>query len=51
MVNVPLGDVLAFRASAKYDYEPGWINVFGPEERTSNTACTVFRCSPTPPIR
>src|SRR5580700_737231 len=30
MVNVPLGDVLAFRASANYAYEPGWINVFGP---------------------
>ncbi len=36
MVNVPLGDVLAFRASANYAYEPGWINVFGPEERTNN---------------
>jgi len=33
---VPLGDVLAFRASANYSYEPGWINVFGPEERTNN---------------
>jgi outer membrane receptor protein involved in Fe transport len=38
MVNVPLGDVVAFRASAKYDYQPGWINVFGPEVRTNNTA-------------
>ncbi len=36
MVNVPLGDVLAFRASANYAYEPGWINVFGPEQRTNN---------------
>jgi iron complex outermembrane receptor protein len=37
VVNVPLGDVFAFRAAAKYDYEPGWINVFGPLERTNNT--------------
>ena len=37
MFNIPLGDVLAFRASARYDYQPGWINVFGPEVRTSNT--------------
>ncbi len=36
MLNVPLGDVLAFRVAAKYAYEPGWIKVFGPEERTSN---------------
>jgi iron complex outermembrane recepter protein len=37
MVNIPLGDVLAFRAAAKYDYQPGWIDVFGPEQRTNNT--------------
>ena len=36
MVNIPLGDVLAFRASGKYEYEPGWINAYGPLERTSN---------------
>jgi iron complex outermembrane receptor protein len=37
MLNVPLGDVLAFRASARYAYEPGWIKVFGVEARTENT--------------
>ena len=37
MVNVPLGDVVAFRVAAKYDYQPGWINVFGPLLRTSDT--------------
>jgi outer membrane receptor protein involved in Fe transport len=37
MVNIPLGDVVAFRAAARYDYQPGWINVFGPEARTNNT--------------
>jgi iron complex outermembrane recepter protein len=36
MVNIPLGDVLAFRASGKYSYDPGWIKVFGVEEGTTN---------------
>ena len=35
--NIPVGDALAFRASAKYAYEPGWIDVWGPLERTNNT--------------
>src|SRR5580693_7715504 len=29
LVNVPLGDMLAFRASAKYTYEPGFIDTYG----------------------
>ncbi len=29
MVNIPLGDTLAFRASAKYAYDPGFITVNG----------------------
>jgi iron complex outermembrane recepter protein len=37
MINIPLGDVLAFRAAGRYDYEPGWIDVWGPEVRTNNT--------------
>lgn len=37
MVNLPLGELVAFRVAAKYGYQPGWINVFGPEVRTSNT--------------
>lgn len=36
LVNVPLGDVLAFRASARYDYEPGWVNTYGLFARTNN---------------
>ena len=36
MVNIPLADTLAFRASAKYDYEPGFINVYGLLKRTNN---------------
>ena len=33
MFNVPIGDTLAFRASGKYAYEPGFINVYGFLER------------------
>ena len=36
LLNVPLGDVLAFRASAKYDYEPGFVNTYGLFVRTNN---------------
>ena len=36
LLNVPLGDVLAFRASAKYDYEPGFVNTYGLFMRTNN---------------
>jgi iron complex outermembrane recepter protein len=51
MLNVPLGDVLAFRAAAKYDYQPGWINVFGPLERTNNTLYGVpLLANPADPV-
>jgi outer membrane receptor protein involved in Fe transport len=36
MVNIPAGDTLAFRAAAKYAYEPGWINAFGLLQRSNN---------------
>jgi len=29
LVNLPIGDTFAFRASAKYQYDPGWINAYG----------------------
>jgi outer membrane receptor protein involved in Fe transport len=29
MINVPIGDKLAFRASGNYAYEPGFIDVYG----------------------
>jgi len=35
-LNVPMGDTLAFRASAKYEYEPGWIDAYGLLERTGS---------------
>ncbi|HUA89963.1 MAG TPA: TonB-dependent receptor plug domain-containing protein [Steroidobacteraceae bacterium] len=37
MLNVPLGDTLAFRIAGKYDYQPGWIKVFGVFPRTDNS--------------
>ena len=36
VVNIPLGDTLAFRASGTYEYTPGYINVYGLLERGSN---------------
>jgi iron complex outermembrane recepter protein len=36
MLNVPIGDTVALRASAKYAYEPGWIDVYGLLKRTGS---------------
>jgi len=36
MVNVPIADTLAFRASGKYAYEPGFIDVYGLLKRTGS---------------
>jgi iron complex outermembrane recepter protein len=36
MVNLPIGDTVAFRASAKYAYEPGWIDAYGLLKRTGS---------------
>jgi iron complex outermembrane recepter protein len=36
MLNLPLGDTLAFRAAAQYAYEPGFINTYGLFARTNN---------------
>lgn len=37
MVNVPIGDTLAFRASGKYAYEPGFIDIYGLLARTGSS--------------
>lgn len=37
MANIPVGDTLAFRAAAKYTYEPGWIKAFGLLDRSNNS--------------
>jgi iron complex outermembrane receptor protein len=36
MINIPINDTLAFRASAKYAYEPGFINAYGLLQRSNN---------------
>ncbi len=36
MVNIPIGDTLAFRAAGKFSYEPGWLNVYGLLQRTGS---------------
>jgi iron complex outermembrane recepter protein len=36
-LNIPLGDTLAFRATGKYAYEPGFIDVYGLVERTGSS--------------
>lgn len=36
MANIPLGEILAFRAAAKYAYDPGWIKAFGLLQRNNN---------------
>jgi len=51
MVNIPLADTLAFRASAKYAYEPGFINVFGLLKRSNNTVSGIpILADPADPI-
>jgi iron complex outermembrane recepter protein len=41
VVNIPLGEVFAFRASAKYDYQPGFVNAYGLFARTNNSVSGV----------
>ncbi len=36
MVNIPLADTLALRASAKYAYEPGYVSVYGLLKRSND---------------
>ncbi len=35
VINLPIGHHLAFRAAAKYDDQPGWINVYGLLKRSN----------------
>jgi iron complex outermembrane recepter protein len=37
MLNLPIGDTLAFRVSGKYAYEPGFIDVYGILDRTGSS--------------
>ena len=51
MLNAPLGDMAAFRVAGKYEYEPGWIGVYGPEVRTNDTVYgTPLPATPADPV-
>lgn len=51
LVNIPVGDTVAFRASAKYDYEPGFIDVFGLLKRTNSSVYGVpLLANPSDPV-
>src|SRR6202012_4626020 len=36
VLNIPIGDTLALRASAKYGYQPGYVDVYGLLKRTGS---------------
>jgi iron complex outermembrane recepter protein len=51
LLNVPIGDTVALRASAKYSYEPGWINVYGILKHTgSGLSETPVLADPSDPV-
>ena len=51
LANLPLGDTFAFRVSGKYNYEPGFINVFGLLSRTDNGVYGVpLLANPSDPV-
>ncbi|HJS91549.1 MAG TPA: TonB-dependent receptor [Steroidobacteraceae bacterium] len=35
VLNLPIASTMAFRVAAKYDYQPGWINVYGLLKRSN----------------
>jgi iron complex outermembrane recepter protein len=41
LINLPIGDTIAFRASAKYAYDPGFVNAYGLLKRTNNSLTGV----------
>jgi iron complex outermembrane recepter protein len=51
MVNLPVGDTLALRLSGKYDYQPGFVNVYGILERPGSALSgTPTAADPSDPI-
>ena len=51
MVNIPITETLAFRASAKYAYEPGFINAYGLLQRSNNSLSGIpVLANPADPI-
>jgi outer membrane receptor protein involved in Fe transport len=51
VINIPIGDTVAFRASGKYDYEPGFIDAYGLLSRTNNGVTGVpLLANPSDPV-
>jgi len=51
VLNVPLGDTLAFRVAGKYAYDPGFVDVYGIMERNgSSTSGIPVLADPTQPV-
>src|SRR3984957_5792013 len=51
LINLPLGDEIAFRASAKYAYEPGFVDTYGLFARTNNGVSGIpLLANPADPI-
>ena len=50
-VNIPLGETLAFRASGKFAYDPGFIDVYGIVQRTGSPMYGIpVLADPTDPV-
>jgi outer membrane receptor protein involved in Fe transport len=50
MLNVPMGDVLALRLSGKYDYDPGFMDVYGILKRAPGINGLPVLADPTDPV-
>ena len=51
MVNIPFADTLAFRASAKYDDQPGWVDAYGLMQRSNNSLSGIpLLANPSDPV-
>jgi outer membrane receptor protein involved in Fe transport len=51
VVNIPMGDTLAFRGSGKYAYDPGFINAYGLFKRNNDSVFGVpLLANPSDPV-
>jgi iron complex outermembrane receptor protein len=51
VLNISLGDTIAFRVSAKYAYDPGFIDAYGLFQRSSNSVSGVpLLANPSDPV-
>ena len=49
VINIPLGDTFAFRAAANYEYQPGYIDVYGLLRREGTDGAAVL-ADPSDPV-